>query len=113
MTTYSQRKGSQAERELAELLTFLTGHHCRRALGAGRHDDIGDLVGLPDTVCQSASWADLDRCVTTKLPQVAVQKKNAAARFAALFCRRRGGQWIVVMTIEEWTELWLAATSRH
>jgi hypothetical protein len=41
----SKRKGDQAEREAASLLSDLLGTVVRRKLGAGRLDDCGDLDG--------------------------------------------------------------------
>ena len=44
MTTPSKRKGSQYERDVVKWLISM-GYPCaERAYGAGRHDDVGDLV---------------------------------------------------------------------
>ena len=101
-------KGDNAEREVQALLRKLLGVPARRALGAGRKDDVGDIGNVPDTVIQVAAWDDLARCVREKLPTVAAQMKNAQAKHGALFIRRRGGQFIVVQTPEQWAEAWRA-----
>ena len=88
MTSASKRKGNAAELEVQGMLRDNLGVPARRALGAGRKDDMGDIDGVPDTVIQVANWADLDRAVNKKLPDVARQMENAGASFGALFCRR-------------------------
>lgn len=112
MTSPAKAKGDRAERELAQLLTDLLGRTVRRRLGAGRKDDEGDLDGLPETVIQVTDRADLDRAIREKLPDVERQMANAKARFGALFCRRRGGRYVVVMTLDQWTAMWDALPSR-
>lgn len=105
MTSSSKRKGDNAELEVQTLLREELGVPARRVLGAGRTDDRGDIEGVPDTVVQVAAWSDLDRAVREKLPEVARQQANAGATHGALFCRRRGGHYVVVMTPEAWCAL--------
>lgn len=105
MSHPSKRKGDSAELEVQGMLRENLGVNARRALGAGRKDDVGDIDGVPDTVVQVANWADLDRAVRTKLPDVDRQRSNAGATHGALFCRRRGGTYVVVMTPEMWFAL--------
>lgn len=101
----AKRKGDAAELEVQGLLRDLLGYPARRALGAGRLDDVGDITGVPDTVVQVAAWADLDRAVREKLPELELQQANAGATFAGLFVRRRGGRFVVVLTPEQWATL--------
>lgn len=105
MTHPSKRKGDAAELEVQGLLRDLLGYPARRALGAGRADDIGDIHGVPDTCVQVAAWADLDRAVREKLPELERQQENAGATFAGLFVRRRGGKFVVVLTPDQWATL--------
>ncbi len=105
MTSASKRKGNQAELEVQGMLRENLGVPARRALGAGRKDDVGDIDGVPDTAIQVANWADLDRAVNTKLPTLERQMGNAGATHGALFCRRRGGKYVVAMTPEMWYAL--------
>jgi hypothetical protein len=101
MTGPSKRKGDRAELEAAALLHDLTGWPVRRALGAGRADDVGDLDGFPDTVVQVASWADALRAIREKPLEAERQREAAGATFAATVVRLRGGCWRVVMTPEQ------------
>lgn len=100
-----KRKGDRAELEVQGLIRDLLGYPARRALGAGRKDDIGDIHGVPDTVIQVAAWADLDRAVREKLPDLERQQGRAGCTFAGLFVRRRGGRYVVVMTAEQWAAM--------
>ncbi len=105
MTSPSKRKGNKAELEVQAMLREHLGVPARRALGAGRSDDMGDIDGVPDTAIQVANWADLNRAVRTKLPTLERQMANAGATHGALFCRRVGGKWVVAMTPEMWFAL--------
>lgn len=106
MTNSSKAKGDRAELEVQGILRDLLGVPARRALGAGRKDDVGDIHGVPDTVVSVANYADLDRAVREKLPDLERQRENAGASFAAMFCRRRGGSYVVVMTPGQFAALW-------
>lgn len=101
----SKRKGDSAELEVQGLLRENLGVPARRALGAGRKDDVGDITGVPDTTISVAAWSDLDRCIRQKLPDLERQMENAASAHGAMFCRRRGGRYVVVMTPEMWYAL--------
>lgn len=112
MSNPQKRKGDAAEREVQGILRDLLGvPQARRALGAGRKDDIGDIHGLPDTAIQVANYQSLDRAVREKLPDLERQRTNAGATFAAMFCRRRGGSYVVVMTPEHFSTLWREAAA--
>lgn len=110
MSNPQKRRGDQAEREVAGILTDLLGVACRRELGAGRQDDCGD-IRLPQTVVQVANYTDLARAVRDKLPSVERQRANAKADFGALFVRRRGGVYVVVQTVDAWAAMWREATA--
>jgi len=98
-------KGDKAEREVAELIHDLLGFPARRALGAGRADDVGDIHGVPDTVVQVASWADVAAAARQKPLGAQQQRINAQATHAATFVRFRGGTYRVVLTPEQWATL--------
>jgi hypothetical protein len=102
MTSPSKRKGDRAELEVQGMLQDNLALTARRALGAGRKDDIGDITGIPDTAIQVTNRQDLSSAITEKLPELEQQMRNADADFGALFCRRRGGSYIVVMTPDMW-----------
>jgi hypothetical protein len=105
MANPQKNKGDRAELEVQALIRDLTGWPARRQLGAGRLDDVGDISGVPDTVIQVASYADLTRAVREKVPKCVEQQERAQATFGATFVRRRGGEYLVVMTTEQWATL--------
>lgn len=109
MTNTAKRKGDRAELEVQTLLRDLLGVPARRELGAGRQDDRGDIHGVPDTCIQVANYADVARAIREKLPDLERQQANAGATFAALFARRRGGAYVVVMTPEQYATYWREA----
>lgn len=102
MTGAAKRKGDDAEREVAAIISDLLGSDCRRALGAGRSDDIGDIFGLPEIAVQVANWADALRAIREKPVEAEVQRANAGAAYVATFVRLRGGVWRVVLTPQQW-----------
>lgn len=105
----AKRRGDRAEREVQRLLQDHLGIPARRALGAGRKDDIGDIHGVPDTTIQVANYTDISRAIREKLPATITQQQRSRNLFGALFCRRRGGEYIVVMTVEQFCTLWREA----
>ena len=111
MSNPQKRKGDRAELEVQAMFQDQLGVPARRALGAGRKDDIGDIHGVPNTCIQVANYASLDRAVREKLSAVERQQVNGGMDFGALFCRRRGGQFVVVMTPAMFFALWREATA--
>jgi len=132
MANSSKRKGDRAELEVQGLLRDLLGVPARRALGAGRKDDVGDITGVPDTVIQVADWKDVTRAVREKPLECEEQRKRHngywvtgrskgsdgterhdafrdSASFAATFVRLRGGEYRVVLTPEQWAAMWREA----
>lgn len=109
MSNPSKAKGDRAEREVQGILRDLLGVPARRALGAGRKDDVGDIHGVPDTVISVANYADIARAIREKLPDVERQREHAGATFAAMFVRRVGGSYVVCMTPEQFATLWREA----
>ena len=105
----SKRKGDKAEREVQAILREELGVEARRALGAGRQDDVGDIHGVPLTAVQVVSWKDVARAVREKPLECEQQRRRAGATHAATFVRLRGGVWRVVMTPEQWATLWREA----
>lgn len=111
MTGSAKRKGDRAELEVQALLRDHLGVFARRALGAGRADDLGDIHGVPDTVIQVVSYKDIGRAIREKLPESERQRERAEAMFAATFVRRPGGEYAVVQTVEQWCSMWREATT--
>jgi hypothetical protein len=111
MTGTAKAKGDRGEREAAALLSDLLGYPVKRALGAGRKEDTGDLFGVPDTVIQVADWANALAAVRNKPLAAESQRENANATFAASMIRLRGGVWRVVLTPEQFSTLLREALS--
>ena len=105
MTNAAKAKGDKAERECAALIADHLGYPVRRKLGAGRQDDAGDLDGLPATTLQVAAWRDVTRALRVKPLEVEQQRANAGTPFAATFLRLHGGDWRVVLTVEQWSAI--------
>ena len=102
MSNPSKAKGDSGEREIAKIITDLTGWDVRRALGAGRQDDVGDLYGIPDTTSQVKVYANVTRAINEGLHDLERQQTNASTTFGVVFVRRRGGRWIAVMDVPRW-----------
>lgn len=98
----SKRKGDKAELEVQALLRDQLGVGARRALGAGRKDDVGDIHGVPDTVIQVCNRKDVATAVREKPLEAEEQRRRAGAAFAVTFVRLRGGDYRVVLTPEQW-----------
>lgn len=103
-----KRKGDHAELEAQALCRELGFEDARRALGAGRPDDVGDMDRIPLTALQVAHRENLTGTITTKLTEVERQRRNRRVPFSAVFIRRsrvREHKWIVVLTPEMWAKL--------
>lgn len=112
MSNPAKAKGDRAELEVQGLLRDLLGlPGVRRKLGAGRADDVGDIDGVPDTVIQVASYADVSRALREKVPGCVEQQARAGATFGATFIRRPGGRYIVVLSPEQWATYHREATA--
>ena len=109
MPNSSKRRGDRAELEVQGLWRDHTGIPARRALGAGRLDDIGDIHAIPHTVCQVANRKDLAQAVRHKPLEAEQQRQQAHVTFACTFLRLRGGDYRVVMTPEQFFTLWREA----
>ena len=104
MANPAKRRGDKAELEAAAMLTELTGKPCRRMLGAGRSDDVGDIDGLDDVAVQVANWADTSAAAIQKPRGAQQQALNAQKPLAITLVRFKGGTWRVVLTPEQWLE---------
>lgn len=110
MPNRSTIKGATAEREAAALVSELLGVPARRALGAGRADDVGDIHGVPGVAIQVANWQDIATALRVKPPAADIQAINAGVPFSATFLRLRGGEFRVALSVDMWAAYWKAAT---
>lgn len=109
MASASKAKGDRAELEVQALLREHLGVPARRALGAGRLDDMGDMTGVPQTVIQCANYTDIVRAIREKVPECERQQAVAGVPFGATFVRRHGGAYVVVQSVAQWAALWREA----
>lgn len=100
----AKAKGDVGERAVARLLTDLLGRPITRALGLGRHDDRGDLVGYPATV-QVRTYADVTRAIREGITDVRVQHERTSNHHAAVVVRTRAHGWLVVLEPEHYARL--------
>lgn len=105
VTSPAKAKGDAAEREIQGMLRTLLGRpRIRRALGAGRKDDVGDIDGVPHTVVQVAWREAIIPTIKSKLVDVERQRRNKRVKFGVLFVRKSRFPWIVVMSPEMWAK---------
>ena len=109
MPNSNKTKGDKAEREVAAMLSEHLGVHARRAFGAGRGLDEGDLVGVPYTSVQIVNSRNVADAVRNKPLEAERQRENARVPFAATFVRLRGGDYRVVMTPEQFFAMYREA----
>lgn len=105
MSNPQKRKGDRAELELAQELEALLGFRVRRKLGAGRKDDTGDIDGLPDCTIQVKNYSDVLAAIREGLKDTQRNQENAGTTHGVCFIRRRGGQWIAVQTLHQFTTM--------
>ena len=95
-------RGIRAEREACAILHKLLGASVRRRANEGIREDIGDLIGLPDTTIQISAVPDsttkiADRA-TRKTVDVEKQRARAGDTHAVVLLRIDGGHWRAVCT---------------
>ena len=97
----ARNKGANAERELARILTELTGKEIRRGQVFNHEPDIVGLDGI---------HVEAKRQETLKLTQWFEQAEAAARKhrdgLPAVFFRRNGEHWKVVMDLKDWACLY-------
>jgi len=108
-----KNKGDKAEREVAALLSELTGKTVRRKLGAGRTDDTGDIEGIPNFAIQVADWKNKNAACLQKPTEAEDQRINLGVDHAATFVRFRGGRYRVVLTPEQFARILFQITKHE
>jgi hypothetical protein len=56
-------------------------------------------------VLQVADWKDVASAALNKPREAQIQAGHAGCDFASSFVRFRGGQWRVVLTLEQWSAI--------
>lgn len=98
MSNPSKTRGDRAELEAARILSDLLGYDVRRALGAGRAEDCGDLFGIPETVVQVKNYKNIGRAVNEARDSADEQARNAGVPFRFGMVRHPGGKWTCVLS---------------
>jgi hypothetical protein len=106
MPNPNKLKGDRAELEAAALLRDHLGIHARRAFGAGRGLDEGDLVGVPYTSVQIVNSKHIADAVRNKPLEAERQRLNAHNPYAVTFVRLRGGDFRCVQTFPQWAAMY-------
>jgi Holliday junction resolvase len=101
-----KRRGSQFERDVVHHFRDHGFPDVERAYGAGRPEDIGDVVGIPGICCEIKNHARLE--LARWIDEAERERLNAKQPFAVVIAKRRGkgaAQSYVVMTLESFTRL--------
>jgi hypothetical protein len=109
-----KRKGDRAELEVQGICREELGVYARRALGAGRKDDVGDIHGVPSTVVQVVDSVELGKYLRRKPDEaerqrLELERLTGEAAFAVTFMRLRGGDYRCVQTPSQFFALWREA----
>ena len=92
-------KGPVREREVAAIFQASGFTKARRALGAGRKDDVGDIDGVPNLCIQVAGRkTGLAAVIDEKLPATEQQRLNRGTVFTSLWVRMDRKPFIVVLS---------------
>lgn len=87
-------RGKATEREACRLLTELTGWTVRRRASEGIREDIGDLIGVPDTTIQVSAVRPLPAAIweraRTKIADCAAQQQRHGMTHGVVLLRIDG-----------------------
>lgn len=99
----SKQKGARGERELASKLRE-HGYDCRRTQQyAGYTGDASDVIGLPGIHIECKRTEKLS--LYTAMAQAKRDSSNTKD-LPAVFHRRNNCDWLVIMTLDDWMELY-------
>ena len=96
-----KRKGSAFERDVVHYLQEHGFPDAERAYGAGRPEDIGDVVGIPGVCCECKAHARLE--LAQWVDETERERLNARQPFGVVIAKRRGKSTdnaYVVMSLE-------------
>ena len=103
MSHPSKTKGDRFELEVAKAISLELGFDARRALGAGRTDDTGD-IWWPNQqwTIQCKNYANLADGIREAITGANRQQHNSGTPYACGMIRRPGGRIVVVQSFEQW-----------
>ena len=104
MSSKSQRKGADGERELAAILRG-RGYDCQRG-GSLTVGEVPDLTGLPGIHAEIKRVEKLN--VVEAMEQAIRDSQRMQDGVPALFHRRNRKPWLVTMRLVDWLELFEA-----
>lgn len=104
MSSKSQRKGADGERELAAILRE-RGYDCQRG-GSLTFGEVPDLTGLPGIHAEIKRVERLN--VGEAMEQAIRDSQRMQDGVPALFHRRNRKPWFVTMRLVDWLELFEA-----
>jgi Holliday junction resolvase len=102
----SKRKGSQFERDIAAYLREHGFPDAERAYGAGRPEDIGDVVGIPGITVECKACRTID--LAGFVDEAERERLNARQPYAVAIVKRRNkgvDRSYVVMDLEAFSRL--------
>lgn len=94
MAGLSRNKGKAGERELARILTELTGHEVRRRVR--QHDGDDDLVGVPGWAIEAKRYKAAPPALVVQWWAQAVQQSRRTNTLPVLFYRADRAEWRAV-----------------
>jgi hypothetical protein len=101
-----KRKGSAFERDVVHYLREHGFLDAERAYGAGRPEDIGDVVGVPGVTIECKAVRSID--LAGFVDEAERERINARQPYGVAVVKRRGkstGQAYVVMSLEAFSRL--------
>ena len=98
----SREKGKRGERELAHKLQELGFNDVYRSQQYCGSSDSADLVGLPGIHIECKRTESL--ALYQALEQ-AIKDSANSGNFPAVFHRRNGKNWVVIMELKDWVSL--------
>lgn len=101
----SQRKGADAERELAAILTGY-GYDAERG-GSLTYGTVPDVTGLPGIHIEVKRRENLN--LLDAIRQAAADAERFQDGKPAVFHRKNRSPWLVTMPLEAWMQLYQAA----
>ena len=109
MTNPNKAKGSKWELDVARYFNERGFPEVERRYGAGATLDKGDINGVKDTVVEAKNWKKIE--LSTIMDEALVEQKNAKKKFGISVIKRRNRNVkdaYVVMTLEQWVDLYTA-----
>ena len=100
MSSKSQRKGANGERELAHILRDKYGYEVRRGSVFWGESD---MVGLPGIHPEVKRVEKLN--IHAAMSQAIEEAEKRQDGIPTVFFRRNGGEWLVCQRLEDWIDL--------